>query len=108
MKTYTKEEWLKNFNQSVILFNTLKDLAGASLDLDVDATSALDDWSKLISCFDIKLLDGDPSFTETYLEQLQEMNLELRRLFVTRRDSLANALNKQQKTTASIKAYQKD
>lgn len=101
-----KDQWRKHYEEACDCFDELKRLAESSIDDEVDATEALHHWSTLMSDLNIKNLNTDPSFTEPFFEQLQAMNEELLRIYIARRDSIGQALNKQKKTHASIKAYQ--
>lgn len=103
--TLTEAQWRQQFDAAAACYDELKTLAEQPLDEAVEAGPALQQWTQLMLSLDIRTLEGDPAFAEPFLEQLQAMNEELRRLFVKRRDALGEAFKQQKKTHAGINAY---
>lgn len=103
--TLTEAQWRQQFDTAATCYEELKSLAEQPLDIEVEAGPALQQWGRLMLSLDVHKLEGDPSFAAPFLEQLQAMNEELRRLFIERRDALGKALNQQKKTHAGIDAY---
>lgn len=102
------KQWRDLYDQASLCYEALQALAKLPIEDEVDAISLLEQWQTLMQELDFRNLDNaiDPSFTEPFYDQLQTMNEELKRSYQQRRDLIATQLNKQQKTTASIKAYQ--
>jgi hypothetical protein len=101
----TEAQWRAAFDEAALRYDDLKALAELPLDAEANAGPALQRWTELMLALDIKQLETDPAFAEPFLEQLQAMNEELRRLFVKRRDALGEAFKQQKKTHAGIDAY---
>lgn len=105
MTTTTEAQWRAAFDEAALCYEELKALAELPLDAEANAGPVLQRWTELMLALDIKQLETDPAFAEPFLEQLQAMNEELRRLFVKRRDALGEAFKQQKKTHAGIDAY---
>lgn len=102
------KQWRDLYDQACLCYEALQALAQLPIEDEVDASNLLNQWQALMHELDFRNLDKaiDPGFTEPFFDQLQTMNEELKRSYQQRRDLIATQLNKQQKTTASIKAYQ--
>ena len=103
----TESQWRAAFESAVALHQSLKTCAELPLDGDTDhADQLLSDWLELMQTLKVDALQDDPAFAGPLLEQLAEMNTELRDLFTERKEALRIALNQQKKTTAGVEAYQ--
>lgn len=100
-----KEAWQAKIEAARECHNALLLLANSPLDEIVEADELLNQWTALAQSMNVNDILGDPSFAESYLDELKEMNLVLREAFIKRRDAISEAHQKQQKVQAGINAY---
>lgn len=107
MSSTTEAQWRESFYEAERCYEELKALAELPLEQSADAGPALEQWMELMKVMDVRNLNSDPAFTEPFLERLQLMNEELRRLFIKRRDAMGEAFKQQKKKHAGIDAYRR-
>lgn len=100
-----KEAWQAKIEAARECHKSLLSLAKSPLDEIVEADHLLQQWTALAESMNVNEIQGDPSFAEAYLDELRELNIILREVFIKRRDALSEAHQKQQKVQAGINAY---
>ena len=105
MERLNEQQWRDRFEAARAGFESLRQLAQASIDEEIETGAAMLDWARQLQSLDLANLDADPTFAEPLLRQLLTMNEELVRLFSARRDAIAKAHSQQKKAHKGIDAY---
>ncbi|NVK43066.1 MAG: hypothetical protein HWE39_17615 [Oceanospirillaceae bacterium] len=105
MERLNEQQWRERFETARAGFESLRQLATASIDQEIETDAAMLSWARQLQSLDLAHLDTDPAFAEPLLRQLLVMNEELVRLFSARREAIAKAHSQQKKTQKGIDAY---
>lgn len=105
MQRLSEAQWRERFETALASFRSLRQLACAPVDQDIDTGAAMLAWARDLQALDLSAFDGDPAFADPLLRQLLAMNDELVRLFSTRRHAIARAHQQQRKAHKGINAY---
>lgn len=100
-----QQAWQAKIEAARECYSLLLDLANSPIENTLEADDLLKQWTAIAESMNVNEIEGDPSFAESYLDELREMNVTLRNAFIERRDSISRAQLKQQKVQAGITAY---